>query len=896
LNGEPPGEPGAHPRRTAERLLIRLSRGSPSGPYIVGDLREEYQKIARRRGRVLAGAWYWAQVLAIGGRMAVGRLTESGGGGMESLVKDAEYCFRTLRRRPLFTAVVVATLGLGIGATTTMYSVLHAVLGSDLPYRDADRLASVWQSAEDVEWNEDTWGGRWERVQLTFPQFRLLKEASGAFQEVAAYSQSSSMISTGGAEPRRVSVGVASASLFSTLGLEPLLGRGFLPEEESGTPGQAMNVAVLGYQMWRSRFASDPNVLGETLALDGRTFTVVGVLGPRFRLRSAEDDPMSTGRSDVWVPIGQPGWQFGGLNDSALDWEVVGRLAPGATVEQAQAEAQAILAGISPGFQSTIRVIPRRADESLTLDPRLMLMTAATFLLLLIVCVNVAILFMGELHGRRQEIATRVALGAGRLRIIRQLLTEGAALGLMGSALGVVTAVVGTKVLVALAPPIPRIDQLGVDGPVLLFAVLVGVGVGILSGSFPILMNTADSDASSLSSAAGRTTTGRSRRFQGTLVSLEVALTVLLLVSGGLLTRSLFQLLAVDPGFRAEEVATARISLPSTANDPNLFPPLVREVVRELDGNPEVVSASAAGGLPFGAGIIGGDGLSFGSGDTASEEREFARRIHVLPGFHETLGIPLLAGRTFLDADGPDSPPVLIVSESMARRTWPDRSPIGETVTHWGEPKIVVGVVGDVKLEGLGIDQEPTFYVSLYQIPRTEIDFVVRTVGDPRQVLNRIRQVVWSVDRDIPVIRASTMEALVSQSASEERFRTMIMVVFAITASVLAAGGVFGVTARSVARRKREMGVRLALGAQKSSVVGLVLTGSLRSGLLGMGLGLGGALAVSNLLSGFLFGVDPWDPLTYGCVALLTLVMCVGASYPPAWGATKVDPGESLRI
>lgn len=888
-------DPPKGPSRLAESLLRILVGSSAQGPYIVGDLREEFRDTARKWGRLAASAWYWAQVLVFGLPIALRAWSRSGGTRIDSIIRDVVFCFRTLKRRPLFAAVAVGTLGLGIGASTAMYSVVHAVLRDDLPYRNPEQLASIWQSRPDPEEEVEESGGPWERGKLTYFQYRRLSEAGGPFQSIAAFNSSPGMILTGGEEPMRVSVGVASASLFSVLGLDPVLGRGFLPGEDAATPGQAANVTVLGYDFWRSRFAGDQDVLGRKLILDGRAFTVVGVLSPEFRLRSP-GEPSGPGKEDLWVPIGQPGWRFGGLNDSAVDWEVLGRLASGVSFEQAEIRTRAVLAGVYEGPANRIRVVSRVDDEGLTLDPGLVLMTTATCVLLLIVFLNVAILFLGELHGRKQEIATRVALGAGRSRVFWQFLTEGGVLGLLGSCLGVITAVAFTKGLVALAPPIPRIDQLALDGPVLILATLFGFCGAIVFGTLPVLVAIRGPNPASASAAASRTNTGRSRGFQSTLVTGEVALTVVLLVSGGLLTRSLFRLMAVDTGFRTENVATVRVLLPNSDAEPDAFFALFQEMIRELESDTEIVRASAAGGLPFGAGMIGGDGLSLETPDSEVPERAFARRIHVLPGFFETLGIPLLVGRAFRESDGPVAPPVMVVSESFARRNWPNRSPVGETIGHWGEPRTVIGVVGDVRLEGLGIDHEPTFYVPLTQIARSEVDLVARTAGEPGRVLDRMRRSVWRVNGNLPVTRAATMASLVVDSATEERYRTLLVAAFAILSAMIAAGGVFAVTARSVARRRREIGVRLALGAEKTDVVGLIIRGGLGPGILGTALGLAGALAVSRVLSKFLFGIQAWDPSTYAAVALLILTICLGASFAPGRVAARVDPAEALRV
>jgi predicted permease len=807
---------------------------------------------------------------------------------MESLVQDIRICLRSLLRRPLFTSVAVVTLGLGIGATTAMYGAVDAVLLPNLPYQEPDRLVTLWQ-----EWPGHRGLGKY--INLTDDQYRLWMDNATLFRDVAMFNASEwgygTLTERG--RPSRVGVGSATASLGGVLGVRPHLGRWILPQEEGSAPGAAAPVAVLSHQLWQGAFGGEPEAIGSTVVLDGLPRTIVGVLPPGFQLRWLTESPLQ-GRElaakDIWVPYGQT-WDCVGCGSSM--YQGVGRLADGVTLEQAQAEAQRILDGSTPSDEVKVRLVPRDEDEVRGLASPLLLLLGGTGLLLLIACGNIATLSVGEMHSRGHEFAMRAALGAGRFRIMQLVLTESIMLGLMGAAVGVVIAVGGTEVLKSLAPPIPRIDQVGIDLRHLAFAAGLGTLTGFVFGSVPSL-RFAHASATSALGAAGRTQTGRTSLFDSAVIAAEIAFAVVLLVTGGLLTRSLSQLLAVDPGFDTEDLATAHMSLPDDRYDtPELQTQFLGEVVRRLQQIPGATAVTAANGLPF-PGRTAGWSVWLEDHPT-TEDKVSTKLFHVAAGYHEALGIPLLAGRTFTDADGPDTQKVALVGESLARTLWPDGSPLDARLHYpWGTVT-VVGVVADVKREVLAGDQERTFYVPFAQHAWGSLAFAVRTSIDPRQAIPRIREAIWAVDENVAITQEDTMTSLVTRSASDERFRALLIGVFGITAVLLASVGIFGVTARLVGRRTRELAIRMAVGARGSELTRMVIGQNLTAGFLGTAAGVVGAFWASRFVSRFLFGIEALDPLTYGAVCALVLAVSVAASYIPARRSARIDPVEVLR-
>ena len=887
-------------------LLPRRARG-----VVVADLEEEYRndilsKLSRRQARL----WYWREAVSLvrwylktrlrkDPRRNVTRtsLTLNGKDGtptastrsfLESVFKDIFFGIRSLRRRPLFTTVAAVTLGLGIGATTTRFSVVDGVLLRKLPYEDPGRLVNAWLTNQ--EWRgHDILGPFWNSIALSYAEYRDWREGNTLFEDIAIYGDEYATL-TGTGETEQLHVGLATASLFEVLGVRPSLGRTFLPGEDGPT---AERLAILSDEIWRTRFGADREVLGRTVSLDDELYTIVGVLPPRFRLRSIGlADGGDAGMRALWIPIGQSGTRLDRGNRS---FEAIGRLMPGISLAAALGETEILLRGDANPSSHGARLVPRKEAEVGGVRSPLLLLLGAASVLLLIACGNVATLLMGEAAGRRLEIATRGALGAGKPRIVRQLLTEGALLGLLGTAAGATTAVLLTKVLVASAPPIIGIEDISVNARALMFAIVAGLFTVLLFGLAPSLRYARDAGGARLVENNRVSARGR-HLFQHYVVATEIALTTLLLVAAGLFTRSFASLMAVDPGFHAENLASVRVSLPesryvSSAEIAAFF----REVQERIGTIPDIRIVGGTEEVPL-AGGLRVHMFQIENRETPPDERPpGARRTVVLPGFHEVMRIPLLVGRTISESDGTEAEAVMVVSESMARRFWPNETAVGATVLY-DVPRTVVGVVGDVQQTALDVDVEPTFYVPHAQYPATEMNIVARTNGDPQHAISFMHDAVRATDPNVPITRSSTVGAFVSQATGDQRYRMLLMLAFAICSAVLATAGVFGVTARAVAMQSRDMGIRLALGAREGILVGATVRSSLATGILGTALGLLGALWASRVLSRFLFGIENTDLATYAAVASLLVLLSLLGSYLPARRITQIDPAETLRV
>lgn len=808
-----------------------------------------------------------------------------------SPVQDLRFGWRTLRRRPLFALMAVLTLGLGIGAATAIFSVVDGVLLRRLPYPDSGTLVSVWQAFP--AWKEkDGLGGIWDRVQYTFQDYRELKSGAKLLQEAGVFAGWAKYTVTGKGTPERLSVGLASANLFQLLGVRPVLGRAFLPGEDSDTPGQAARVALLSHEFWQRRYGGEPSIVGNSISLNGDPYIIAGILPEGFRLQSAIvsdviEGTADSGLRDLWLPLGQKGTDLFGEGNA---FEVLARLAPGVTPGQARSEAQALLPENPNSGEREVRVALRQEVVTSGFATPLLLIQGAAAILLLIACSNVATLHLGEAALRRQELATRSALGAGKLRIARQLLTESVILGLLGSFLGVLLAWAGTHLLVALAPPIPRLEEVEMSVRVLLFGLAAGISTGLIFGLAPLPL-AGRAVIGRVLSSANRASSNASRSMQGGAIALQLALTAVLLVAGGLLARSLINLAAVNPGFDPRHLATFQVEAIgrayATQDDASAF---FEKTVQALQAVPGVRSVGGSYGLPFPGGaprnalsIDGREGLLT------------VRRRTVLPSYHATLGIPLLAGREFGDQDGAGHRKVLIVSESLARRHWPDESPLGATVHLWNDQWTVVGIAGDVRHTRLDMAGEPTIYIPFAQAPRRNLNLVVRTEGDASAMIPLLREAVWSVDKGMPITDAAAMSELISRSAEMDRYRMSLILLFGGASALLAIVGLFSVTARSVEQRRREIGIRLALGARRGELVGMLMRGSLVMGLAGTAAGLILAVWASRLLSHALFEVQPTDLFTYGGVAALLLPACLLVSYIPARMAARVLPANVLR-
>lgn len=807
---------------------------------------------------------------------------------MDTLLQDLRFGLRTLRKRPMFAAIAAATLGLGIGSATTMFSVVKTVLVESVPFEGRARLVNVWQIAKGAQGAPGLVGQTWDRLPISFVQYRDWQIANTVFDAVAVHNAVQATLTTpDGAD--RVRIGFGSASLLSVLGVQPVLGRWFRPDEEGRKPGEgAAPVAVLSRETWQARFGGNPKVLGTTVTLDGRAYAVIGVLPAGFRLRylgmhwlGADRD----GRRDVWVPIGTPGLGNGN------NLEAIARLAPGVPDDRAIAEAARIFEVSRPG--ALVRLADRASDETRGLTSSLLLLFAATGLLLLIGCANVAALLLGEFAARRRELSTRMALGAGTNRIVRQLLTETLVIGLLGCALGIGLAFAGTRLMVALGPPLPRVDAIRVDPGVLAFAIVAAMFAVAASGTLPAMTSARHSRAAATLDPSRGASRARGR-LERAVVASEVAMTVVLLVVGGLLGRSLSRLLAVDPGFDPAGLATVRIALPDDRlRTAETAAAAYDEILTRIRALPGVMAASATTRLPF-PGETNTSTASFVALD--GSRRQFgAQQERVLPGYHETLRIPLREGRTFTAADDRAGEPVVVVSENIARRYWPGRSAIGARISWNGRDVTIVGVAGDVRRNSLGAASDPVIWSPLLQVRDRDLRLVARTAGDPAPLLPAMRRVIQSIDARIPVTEPNSVPALIRASASEERYRTTLMLAFGALGCLLAAVGVFSVAARSVAQRTREFGIRLALGADYGRLMRRVLGESVGLGAVGVGIGLLAALGVSRMVGAFLFGLAAWDPVTYVAVTLAVLLVVAVATLVPIRRVADLAPVDVLR-
>jgi putative ABC transport system permease protein len=798
---------------------------------------------------------------------------------MSDLASDIRYALRSLRHSPLHAVLTVLILGMGIGAVTLMFSVLNASVLQPLPYPDPDRLVWGWKASDQAPRNSLSWD-----------DYLDYREGVQAFEELGAfYVFRPQFLVTGGEESERITGSLVTPNFFSTLGVSPLLGRSFLPEEAvlGGPPA-----AVLSYSYWQGRLGGDPEIVGKTLTLDGTPTEIVGVMpqGFEFRNRSIQ----------IWLPsLEGAGYTQGRGNNNFF---FVGRLREGVTLEQAQAQVDAVGKSIqeaNPDFANWHHFLePLHQVFFGDLRSTLLILLGIVTLVPLLACANVASLTLARATTRNLELATRRALGAPRGRILRQLLSESLLLALVGGALGLGLSVMGGELLRTLAPAtLPRLDEMGIDRSVVLFVLGATLLTVPLFGIVPALRGTDFTLGQALRFGGRGGGEGRSR-MRSALVVVQVALSMTLLMASGMLFRSLRALQREDPGFQVESLLTAGIQVPDFKySDPSGLALAWDEVLDRLGALPGVVAVGGADWLPVSPG--GGPWNSLSRTDQPLEPGEQgtpgARKM-VSTGYFGALGTTILAGRPFTRDDRPGTPPVMILSETMAQVLFPGEDPLGRGVNFWGASFQVVGVAADVSEEGPGRTGRPPFFVSAGQFPQGSLAVLVRTAGrDPLNVVSGIRGALEDVDPDIALTGIQTMEARVRETLSQPRFRTTLVGAFAFLGLLLAAFGLYGVLAFLVARRRHEIGIRVAVGAGSGDVVGLVL----RHGMALVGFGavlgvLGGAMA-SLALRSLLFGVSTADPLTVGGSSALLLVVALSASALPAWRATRVDPLESLR-
>jgi putative ABC transport system permease protein len=797
---------------------------------------------------------------------------------MNSLLLDLRYGLRMLRTRPGFTFVAVVTLALGIGANTAIFSVVNAVLLRQFPYPHAERLVTM-------------------RSNMSLPDLTDVQAQSRSFEEAGGVVMQA-LDFTGGAEPVQVQAGLSTAGVFNVLGAAPILGRNISAEEDQ-FGGE--RVVVLSYRFWQRQFGGDAGVVGRQIPLSGNNYTVIGVLPQSF------DAPRES--PEVWVSlrvVNPLAAKARGVHFMRTYW----RLKPGVTVGQAQADVAAVdqsLEQLYPEENKGRRNRLMSLHERVAGDtrPALLMLFGAVGLVLLIACANFANLLLARATSREREIVIRAALGAGRNRLIRQLLTESVLLSLLGGACGLLLALWGIELLQTLKPAnLPRLSTVGIDGTVLFFTLAVSVLTGLVFGLVPAL-NASRLDVNEALKEGGRSATaGRARhRFSNVLVVSEIALALVLLVGAGLLIKGFWRLRSVEPGFAADNLLTMRVELPEARYKEiprqTQFRERALEAVNALPG----VEAAMVSEIPLSGDSLFHNFLIEGRPPISpGEEPELYTRT-IAGDYFRTMRIPLLKGRDFTKEDREGSPLVGVINEAMARQYFPEQDPVGARV-RWarqeGEPKwiTIVGVVGDVKHFGLDQAEEAalyTPYAQLFQPWKRWMSIVVRSNGDPATITSMVKAQIWTIDKQIPVTKVRTMTEVMAASVASKRFMMTLLAVFAAIALTLATVGIYGLMSYSITERTHEFGIRMALGAQARDVLRMVLGQGLRLIAVGIALGLAGAFALTRVMHSLLFGVSTADPATFVVVSLLLTVVALLACFIPARRATKVDPMVALR-
>jgi putative ABC transport system permease protein len=816
-----------------------------------------------------------------------------GGDEMHSIWQDVRYGARMLLKQPTFTLVAIVTLALGIGANTAIFSIINAVLLRPFAYQDPERLVVVWESQLQRAM---------PRMFASPPNYADWREHQTVFDNLAAFAARDFALRRDD-EPLRVVGQRATASLFSVLQAKPLLGRVFTEEEDKPGRGQ---VVVLSHALWRDRFGADPDLLNKSLTLDDQSFTVIGVMPPDFNfpppihLEGRAPDQ----KSELWVPFamdmraGQRGGHF---------MKVIARLKPGVSVERATSEMETIARQIEAGFPETnsgwSATVVGLSDQVLGESrPQLLALLAAVGFVLLIACVNVANLLIARGSARQKEFAVRIALGASRGRIIRQLMAESLLLAIAGGVAGLALAAWAKGLLISIAPrDVPRLDEASIDPQVVAFTVGVSILTGLLFGAAPAYQCSSTNLNRWLKEGGRSAAQGAARhRLRSGLIIAEVALSLVLLAGAGLLFQSFLKLRGIESGLRPEKVLTLRLSLPQLKyNEGAQRIAAYREIEQRLKSLPEIESAGMVLDVPLAADRQGTSLQIEGAPPPEPGKESNVNFTFVTPGYFRSMGVPVVAGRGFTDQDSQGSPNIVIVNAALARQFFPNEDPIGKRIFpgfNSQTAREVVGVVGDVRHSSLRDDPRPCVYIPYYQVAWSRnMSLVVRGRVEPGPILQAVRREAREVVPTLPLYDVKSLDDVLSDSLAQPRFSTLMLAVFSGVALLLASVGIYGFVSFLVIQRTHEIGVRMALGANRKDIFRMILGRGLWLALIGIVVGLGATLALTRLISSLLFDVSPTDPLTLATTAAALLGVVLAACFVPARRATRVDPMVALR-
>lgn len=803
---------------------------------------------------------------------------------LEALGQDLRFAGRQLWKSPGFTSVVVLTLALAVGASTAVFSVVYGIVLKPLAQPAADRLL----------WIEASENG--EEAAFSYPNFTDWRAESKTVAQAAAFHSASLNLSGesgANAAPERLSATYVNAEFFAVQGVQPLAGRFFAPgEDERGGP----QVAVISEDLWDRRYGRDPDLVGRTLHLGGKPFTVIGIVDQREKLPEF---------GDVWIPLGLT---FEALEDRSMVYlGAIGRLAPGATLREARTEASAIAERLAREYPDSstglgIGLLPLQSVLVGNVRVQLLILLGAVLFVLLIACANIANLLLVRATAREGEIAIRAALGAGRKRIVRQLLTESVTLAIVGGAAGVLLAVWLTKTLVALAPSsTPRLQEVAVDGPVLLFALGITLVTGLLFGIAPTLQAAKPDLVEALKEGARGSRGRASTRARNTLVVAEIALAVMLLAGAGLLLRSFLRLQEIDPGFQTENVLKLHLTLPEARYDEDAKLALfVTALTERLEALPGVEAAGVAvHGLPLVGGVNAWSFTIAGRPPVPPGQQDVIRSSIATPGFFRALGIRTVRGRPLDERDRDGAPPVAVINEAAARRFFPTEDPLGQRIVL--DPEVnpngleIVGILGDFKQNALAQEIEPQMFVPYAQLPRPSLAVVVRSRAEPASLTPAVAAQIQELDADLPVFAVRTMEEVLAAASAQPKFYMLLLAGFALIALVLAAVGIYGVIGYTVRQRTQEIGIRMALGATRDRVQRMVVRQGMTLALVGAAAGLGGALIATRWMRSLLYQVSSMDPAIYALVALVLVAVAALASWLPARRAAGTEPLPALR-